>query len=172
MATTKANPSISVELSAPVKMNENHNLDTFDCGEDSINEYLKKKALKAQMAKTATVVVTCIKGTETVVGYYTLSAGSTLRANVVPKKAQRNSPDQHPVTILGRMGVCKSLQGTGLSYDLLEDAIHRALSASEEIASTALVVHPLNERLVRFYEKAEFIRCPQLSPISMMLPFT
>ncbi|WP_339433256.1 hypothetical protein [Pseudomonas sp. EA_65y_Pfl2_P78] len=172
MLRETAAKAISLELSAPVKLTENHDLETFDCGEDSINEYLKKKAIKAQIAKTATVLVVCIKNSNTVVGYYTLSNGTIMRADVVPKKAQRNSPDQHPITILGRMGVCKTLQGTGLSLDLIQDAVLRALTASEEVASTALVVHPLNESLVGLYEKAGFLRCPQLSSITMMLPFT
>lgn len=167
-----AEQALSLELNAPVKLNEIHNLEPFDCGEETINEYLKKKALRAQASKTATVLVTCIKGTNTVVGYYTLSSGTIMRANVVPKKAQRNSPDQHPITVLGRMGVCRTLQGTGLSLDLIQDAVLRAISASEDVASTALIVHPLNDRLVGLYEKVGFIRCPQLSPITMMLPFT
>lgn len=161
-----------MELTRPARLDETHDLSTFDCGEDSINEYLVKKALKAQRAKHASVFVTCIKGTQTVVGYYTLSSGQVLRSSVVPKKAQRNSPDMHPVTILGRMGVCKSAQGQGLSHDLLKDALERSIWASDAVASTALVVHPLNERLASFYEKAGFIRCDPLSPISMMLPFT
>lgn len=172
MRPEAAEQTLSLELSAPVKLNETHNVDPFDCGEESINEYLKKKAIKAQASKTATVLVTCIKGTNTVVGYYTLSNGTIMRADVVPKKAQRNSPQQHPITVLGRMGVCKTLQGTGLSLDLIQDAVLRALAASEEVASTALVVHPLNDRLVGLYEKAGFLRCPQISPITMMLPFT
>lgn len=172
MATTIAEQAVPLELSAPVKLNETHDVDSFDCGEDSINEYLKKKAIKAQLTKTATVLVTCIKGSNTVVGYYTLSNGTIMRADVVPKRAQRNSPDQHPITILGRMGVCKTFQGTGLSLDLIQDAVLRALTVSEEVASTALVVHPLNEQLVGLYEKAGFIRSPQISAITMMLPFT
>ncbi len=92
MPTKTAEQTVPLELSAPVKLDETHDLDTFDCGEDSINEFLKKKALKAQAAKTATVFVVCIKGTNTVVGYHTLSSGTIMRANVVPKKAQRNSP--------------------------------------------------------------------------------
>ena len=92
MRPEAAEQTLSLELSAPVKLNETHNLDPFDCGEESINEYLKKKAIKAQASKTATVLVTCIKGTNTVVGYYTLSNGTIMRADVVPKKAQRNAP--------------------------------------------------------------------------------
>ena len=126
-----------MELTRPAKLDETHDLSTFDCGEDSINEYLVKKALKSQRAKHASVFVTCIKGTATVVGYYTLSSGQVLRSSVVPKKAQRNLPDMHPVTLLGRMGVCINAQGQGLSHDLLKDAIKRSLWASDAVASTA-----------------------------------
>ncbi|EJN31345.1 hypothetical protein PMI35_01480 [Pseudomonas sp. GM78] len=172
MSSPTTRTTTPVELSAPEKLSVSHDLSAFDCGDESINEYLTKRALKAQNAKHASVFVTCIKGTSTVVGYYTLSNGVVMRADVMPKRAQRNSPDQHPVTILGRMGVCKTAQGTGLSLDLLKDAIIRAISASSDVASTALLVHPLTDRLVGYYEKAGFIRCPQLSPITMMLPFT
>lgn len=172
MSSPTARTTTPVELSAPEKLTVSHDLSAFDCGEESINEYLTKKAIKAQNAKHASVFVTCIKGTSTVVGYYTLSNGVVMRADVMPKRAQRNSPDQHPVTILGRMGVCKTAQGTGLSLDLLKDAIIRAIAASSDVASTALLVHPLTDRLVGYYEKGGFIRCPQLSPITMMLPFT
>lgn len=170
MSAPTAGKAVSLELTAPEKLKAIHDLSAFDCGDDSINQYLTKKASKAQDSRFATVFVTCLKGSKTVVGYYTLSSAMIIRANVVPKKAQRNSPDQHPMTILGRMGVCKSAQGTGLSIDLLRDAIIRAIAASGEVGSTALVVHPLNERLVALYEKAGFIRSPQLSPITMMLP--
>ena len=122
MSSSTIRTTPSVELSAPEKLTVSHDLGFFDCGEESINEYLTKRALKAQNAKHASVFVTCIKGTSTVVGYYTLSNGMVMRADVMPKRAQRNSPDQHPVTILGRMGVCKTAQGTGLSLDLLRDA--------------------------------------------------
>ncbi|VVP95003.1 hypothetical protein [Pseudomonas fluorescens] len=54
--------------------------------------------------------------------------------------------------------------------DLLRDAIIRTIAAASEVGTTALVVHPLNERLVTLYEKAGVIRSPQLSPITMMLP--
>ncbi|NBA96555.1 GNAT family N-acetyltransferase [Pseudomonas sp. R5(2019)] len=170
MSTPSVRKAESLELTAPEKLNESHDLSAFDCGDDSINEYLTKRAAKAQSAKHATVFVTCIRGSKTVVGYYTLSSGMIMRAGVVPRKAQRNSPDQHPITILGRMGVCKTAQRTGLSRDLLRDAIVRSINASNEIGSTALVVHPLNEQLAQFYEKAGFIRSPCLSAITMMLP--
>ncbi|KPA94178.1 MULTISPECIES: GNAT family N-acetyltransferase [Pseudomonas] len=116
------------------------------------------------------VYVICLKGTRRVVGCYTLSNGSIMRAHVTPRSRQRNSPAQHPVTILGRMGVDLAIQRNGYAIDLLQDAIERCINAAETVGSTAVLVHPLNERLADFYARhAGFATCPDLSPITMML---
>lgn len=161
----------TVELRAPERLNSEHILDQFDSGEPSINDYLQRQAHKAQAAKQAVVYVVCRKDTSVVVGFYTLSSGSIARENVVPKSHQRNSPSVHPVTLLGRMGITQAAQGQGFAIDLLQDAIERAISASNTIGSSAVIVHPLNERLSSFYIKyAGFVACPELSPITLMLP--
>lgn len=160
-----------MELTAPQKLTAIHNLSEFDCGEKSINDYLILQALKAQTAKQAVVYVVLRNGTNQVVGFYTLSNGAICRSAVVPKSRQRNSPSQHPVTILGRMGVSIEAQGQGYSIDLLKDAIQRAITASSVVGSTAVIVHPLDDRLAAFYAKyAGFVPCPDISPITMMLP--
>jgi hypothetical protein len=56
-----------------------------------------------------------------------------------------------------------------MSLDLIQNAVVRVLTASEEVGSTALVGHPLHEGLMGLYEKSGFIRCPQLSSITLML---
>lgn len=158
-----------LELSAPEKLNDLHDVSTFDCGEDSINEYLHKNARKAQERKHAVVYVSCFAGTRVVAAYYTLSNGSVARENVL-KSLQRNSPALHPVTILGRMGVTKTAQGNMFSVDLLQDALARCIEASSAVGSSAVIVHPLTDKLAKFYEKyAGFTPCPQLSPLTMML---
>lgn len=170
MLNSTAQPAQALELTAPVKLNDQHILDQFDSGNASIDNYLQKMARKAQAAKHSAVYVSCFKGTLIVAGYYTLSNGSTERNNVVPKSRQRNSPSDYPVTLLGRMGVTRTAQGNGFGADLLQDAVERAITASGTVGSSAIVVHPLNERLASFYSKhAGFIPCPQISPITLML---
>ncbi|WP_426781044.1 hypothetical protein [Pseudomonas syringae] len=168
-----ANPPESqneMALSAPEKLTEQHDVSEFENEELSIEEYLKKRALIQQLQKLAIVYVVCFSGTKKVAGYYTLSSGSCVRANIVPKNLQRNTPDIHPVTILGRMGITRAAQGRGYGIDLLHDALSRAIIASENVASSAVVVHPLTERLAQFYTKhAGFQRCPELSPMTMIL---
>lgn len=158
-----------MELSPPEKLNDLHDVTQFDCGEPSINEYLHKTARKAQQQKHAVVYVSCFAGTRVVAAYYTLSNGSVAREHV-PKSLQRNSPSQHPVTILGCMGVTRDAQGSGYSIDLLQDAISRSIQASQVVGSSAIIVHPLTDRLAEFYEKhAGFRPCPEISPLTMVL---
>ncbi|MBK4998778.1 hypothetical protein IAE37_001054 [Pseudomonas sp. S31] len=162
--------ALPLELSKPEKLNSFHDFSDFDCGESSINEYLHKHARKAQENKQAVVFVACFKGTNRVAAFYTLSSGSIAREFVVPKKLQRNTPNVHPATILGRMGVTLRAQGSGFAEGLLQDAIRRVLISAEEIGTAALLVHPLNPSLAEFYEKkAGFVRCPYISPLTMML---
>ena len=160
----------SVELSKPVKLSEVHDFTGFDCGERSINEYLHKQARKAQQEKLAVVYVTCFKDTCQVAGFYTLSSGSIARQSVLPRRLQRNTPTSHPATLLGRMGVTLVAQGYGFAEGLLQDAIFRVMASTEVVASSAIMVHPLDEALADFYaRKAGFVRCPDLSPLTMML---
>lgn len=170
MPTSSAESQNEMALSAPEKLTEKHDVSEFDCGEPSINEYLKKRAIAAQLQKQAVVYVACFAGTNIVAAFYTLSNGSIPRPDIVPKKLQRNTPDFHPVTILGRMGITQAAQGHGYAVDLLQDAMLRATIASETVASSAVVVHPLTERLAQFYAKyADFERNPDLSPLTMMV---
>lgn len=170
MPKTTAAKAETLELSAPQKLTDEHDLSGFDCGEASINDYLLKRALKAQLQKHSIAYVVCLAGTSKVVGFYTLSNGSIARNLVAPRRHQRNSPEMHPVTVLGRMGVSAVAQGRGYAVDLLQDALERCLAASEVVGSTAVLVHPLNQRLANFYAKhAGFVPCPTISPLTMML---
>ncbi|WP_296261402.1 MULTISPECIES: hypothetical protein [unclassified Pseudomonas] len=160
----------TLELSPPEKLEESHVADQFESGEDSIDDYIRNKALKAQQAKHAMVYVVCFKDTNIIAGYYTLSNSAVDRRHGATAELRRNAPDPLPVTVLGRMGVTAKASGRGLSLGLLADAIERCIIASEIIGSAAVIVHPLNERLAAYYAKhAGFIPCPDLSPMTMML---
>lgn len=170
MSTNPAELQDSMALSAPEKLTEQHDLSEFESGEPAIDEYLKKRALVAQLQKQAVVYVICFTDTKKVAGYYTLSCGLCARADIVPKRLQRNTSDIYPISLLGRMGITQVAQRQGFAIDLLHDAMSRAIIASETVASSAVIVHPLTARLAHFYAKhAGFEQCPDLSPMTMMV---
>jgi len=171
MCQGTAGQAKTLELSPPEKLGSHHVTEHFDCGEASIDDYLQNKALKAQEAKHAMVYVVCFKDTHEVAGFYTLSNSAVDRRHGATAKIRRNAPNPLPVTVLGRMGVTASAGGRGLSLALLADAIERCILASEVIGSTAIIVHPLTQSLGEYYAKyGGFIPCPDLAPMTMMLP--
>lgn len=102
-----------------------------------------------------------------VVGYYTLAAGA-----VAPESAtggvRRNMPDPIPVLVLGRLAVAQRAQGLKLGAALLQDAVLRANTVSENAGVRALLVHALRESARAFYEHYGFQESP-LNPMTLML---
>jgi GNAT superfamily N-acetyltransferase len=154
-------------LRQPEKLNDQHDFSQFDCGETSINEYAHR-AGKAAKSRHAVIYVTCEIGTLNVKGFYTLSSGSVQR-DLAPKNLQRNAMNEFPVTILGRLGVDKAYQGSGVGLDLLQDALTRAINASQIVGSRAVLVHALDPRLAAFYTKHAGFKPSPVSPLTLFM---
>lgn len=66
-----------------------------------------------------------------------------------------------PVILLGRLARDIKEKGTGLGEHLLLDALFRAFNLSQEsIGAMAVVVDPVSEYAVKFYEKNGFEQLP------------
>jgi GNAT superfamily N-acetyltransferase len=104
-----------------------------------------------------------------VAGFYTLSSLSIASAEL-PEKLAKRLPSRLPIpaTLLGRMGIHLNWQGKGFGADLLMDALHRALRASQTVASWAVVVDA-KQGARDFYLKHEFAPFPA-SPSRLFLP--
>ena len=76
-------------LSSPVPLEALHDLSAFDCGAPALNEYLKKYALVNHQNQSARTYV-ATRGAS-VVGYYTLAAGSVRREDESPFPAGDHS---------------------------------------------------------------------------------
>lgn len=151
-------------------LNSNHQRKQFDCGETSLNTYLQQYArqnIKLRINKV--FVATPIDSARTVMGYYTLSAGSIGVENL-PQAQKRRLPNYPvPVALLGRLAVDKNYQGQCLGTILLADAIKRVEQASEVLAVYAIVVDALNPSAAEFYQQFGFIVFPE-KPLKLFLP--
>jgi GNAT superfamily N-acetyltransferase len=65
------------------------------------------------------------------------------------------------VILLARLGLDRSVQGTGLGGDLLKDALARCAAAADEIGGRAVLVHAKDERASAFYERYGFVPLEQ-----------
>lgn len=146
-----------VPISAPGLLAEHHELEDFNCGEASLDEWLKKRA-RANQTGGASRVFVCCEGNR-VAGYYALSS-SSVTAAVVPGRFRRNMPDPIPVVLLGRLAIDAAWQGKGLGRSLFRDAAMRVSHAAEAIGVRGIVVHAISDDARKFYLALGFTECP------------
>lgn len=151
-------------------LNANHQRKQFDCGDDSLNSYLQQYARQNVKHRINKVfVATDSTSPLTILGYYTLSAGS-VRASDLPDEHKRRLPNYPvPVALLGRLAVDKNHQGQGLGSILLADAIQRVEQASAVMAVYAVVVDALKPTAAEFYQQFGFIELPEQA-LKLFLP--
>jgi GNAT superfamily N-acetyltransferase len=155
-----------LQLVAPVPLAAAHALDAFDCGEPSLNEWLKRRALANQSSGASRTFVVADE-TAKVLGYYALAAGGVSH-DLATSGVRRNMPDPVPVLVLGRLAVDRSAQGVRLGSALLQDAVKRAAAVAENAGVRALLVHALQDRAKSFYEGYGFQPSP-IHPMTLML---
>jgi len=135
-------------ISKPELLNDGHDRAQFNCGNETLNEWLIRRALKNQGSGASRTFVICNE--DRVIGYYALASGSIERP-IAPKTIARNMPDPIPVTVLGRLAVDLQFQGQRLGAALLKDSILRTVLVSRNIGVRAMLVHAISEDAKRFY---------------------
>jgi GNAT superfamily N-acetyltransferase len=148
---------MSVRLSAPESLGGDHQIDTFDCGEPVLDEWLRRRARANQAAGASRTYVVC--EAKRVVAYYALASGAIAQAGV-PGRFRRNMPDPIPVAVLARLAVDRNYQGRGLGQALFRDAARRVANAAETIGIRGIVVHAISEEARKFYIALGFDPCP------------
>jgi len=144
-------------LSAPALLAEHHEVDRFACGEDSLDEWLKKRARANQAGGASRVFVTCEE--QRVVGFYALSS-SAITPTITPGRFRRNMPDPIPVALLGRLAIDRGWQGHGIGRALFRDAALRVSQAAETIGIRGIAVHAISDKARKFYLALGFTECP------------
>jgi len=151
-------------------LNASHQRKQFDCGDASLNSYLQQYARQNVKHRINKVfVATDQVFAQTILGYYTLSAGS-IRVDDLPPAHKRRLPNYPvPVALLGRLAVNQQHQGQRLGTVLLADAVQRVEQASEVLAVYAIVVDALNPSAAEFYRQFGFIAFSE-QPLKLFLP--
>jgi len=153
-------------IRAPEPLGQHHDTQSFDCGDPGLNDWLRKRARKAEHAGSARTYVVCTSDNR-VIGYCSLAAGAINQENV-PGRVKRNMPDPVPVILLGRLAVDNNFKGHGIGSGLLKDALQRAVSAAGTIGARAVLVHALDESARTFYQKHGLYESPT-SELTLMV---
>jgi len=157
---------VSVQLSVPQSLAATHLLDGFNCGEPSLDDWLRRRALTNHLNGASRTFVV-VDSDQCVLGYYALAAGAVAHQDAT-SAVRRNMPDPVPVMVLARLAVDARVQGIKLGAALLQDAVTRVRSVAENAGVRALLVHALNERAKQFYEYYGF-RASPVDSMTLML---
>ncbi|EMW9997636.1 GNAT family N-acetyltransferase [Salmonella enterica] len=127
-------------ISSPEPLHAGHILTPFCCGVDSMDNWLKQRAMKNQTTGASRTFV-CCGSDSSVLAYYSL-ASSAVTTNTDPGRFRRNMPDPIPIVVLGRLAVDKSLHG--------------------------MLVHALSDEAREFYQRVGFVPSP-MDPMMLMV---
>lgn len=150
----------------PERLESRHELDEFDCGVDSLNDYLKRRAASDQSSEKSRTYVVC-RG-NTVVGYFTLSAASIEAQDATIRAAKGQGAQPVPAVLIGRLAVDLTERGRGVGEELLLEALMKAAHAADTIGARVVLVHALDQCARDFYARYGFEPSPT-DPLHLMM---
>lgn len=137
-------------------LSADHDRSAFSCGQESLDEFLKRYAGQNQKTGISKTYVAVRPGHKQVGGYCSISAGA-VHFEHIPEELRKRLPKYPvPVAHLGRLAVDASAQGRGLGEFLLLDALARIVQAADSIAIHAVEVVAIDDAARRFYLKYGF----------------
>lgn len=145
-------------LSPVEKLSIEHDTESFDCGLEELNRFLKKFAFASQQANSAQTYVTMRGGI--VVGYYSLAVGVAERQSVPERVGKGLARHLTPLMVLARLAVDLREQGWGIGKGLLKYALIRTAQAADIAGIRALFAVAKDERARAFYEHFNFDPSP------------
>jgi GNAT superfamily N-acetyltransferase len=145
-------------LRAPESLDARHQLDTFDCGKPTLNNWLIHHARQAQGCGSAKTFV--VADDRRVAAYFSLTVGQidTLDAPDRIRKGMGQYPI--PVVILARLAVDRAYHGQGIGAGMLRDAVRRTMLIAEQAGIRAMLTHPIDAKATEFYTRFGFIASP------------
>ncbi len=155
----------SVTLSAPDLLTVDCELEAFISGVDSLDSWLKRRAMKNQATGASRTFVAC--DGRRVAAYYALAL-SAVTVVEATGRFRRHMPDPVPVVVLGRLAVDNSFQDQGVGRALVRDAGYRVIQAADAIGIRGLLVHALSAEAKSFYEHIGF-DASALDPMTLMI---
>ena len=150
-------------------VSRDHNRSGFDCGNDALNQYLKKIArqhLNKGLARTFVLVDDNIP-TE-ILGFFTL-VSCEIFVDKLPRKYAKKYPSRAPAAKLARLAVAKDRQRQGLGTHMMINAVERVIRVSQDLGIIGFFVDAKDNKAKVYYEQFGFIQLPD-NPLELFLP--
>lgn len=137
--------------------NDNCTVNTFDCGKEPLNKFLKNKAIKCQKRSEFRTFIAQIEGYKQCAGYYALQVGSDTVPDIRKHKdSYVGSYVSFPAVNLSYLAVDKKFQGQGLGKLLLQDVLVKIAAMADHVGFYALTVQAIDSETAEFYSKLGF----------------
>jgi GNAT superfamily N-acetyltransferase len=146
-----------------------HDREAFDCGDEAVNEFLRRYARKSHERGGAKTFLAMADADKAILSFYSLSPASVDYART-PEIVRRGlARHDVPAFRLARLAVDRRFQGRGIGGQLLLAAGRRCLLAAAEVGGVVLVIDAKNERVAAWY--ASYGAVPLLdAPLTLALP--
>lgn len=149
----------------PELLASHHGIEDFDCGDEALNEWLRRRAPRNQRERSSRTWV--VTDGARVVAFYASSTAVVAHTEAT-RRAARNQPDPLPAMLLGRLAVDRGHQGQGLAAALLKHFLLKALEVAALTAVRLVLVHAMNDRAAGFYRHFGFEPSP-IDDLTLML---
>jgi ribosomal protein S18 acetylase RimI-like enzyme len=143
-----------------VRLSAEFDLEAFDCGEPTYNDWLVRHAAASVKAGVCAVyLLVAAEGTQTrVVGYYAISPAQLVRDDA-PHSMTRGWPHTVPAWRLGKLAVHVDLRAdtvTQWGRQLLRHAVETIVGVAEAGGGKVIIVDADNPGLLGFYQRNGF----------------
>lgn len=138
-------------------INEKHNLDNFSCEIETIDKYLKSRALNDNKQLLSKTYVVTEKGN--VIAFCTLILHSLRDAEKEFFIDKDKCKEQRvPALLIGQIGVDKNFKGHGIGASLIKKMIKDAITINKYVHFPVIIIDAHKETLVSYYEEKGFTR--------------
>lgn len=152
-----------------VVLNEKHDRNTFDCGLEPLNDYLKRTARQhAEKGISKTFVLIEDLQPSIILGFMSLMV-CELQSERLPQQYAKKFPNIVPIAKIGRLAISKYHQRQGLGSLLMADAMKKIIDISNTVGIIGLFVDAKDNLAKKYYEKYGFIHLRD-EPLFLFLP--
>lgn len=140
------------------RLEEFDDVESFDCGDEPLNNYLRRHAWTNQHKSSIGVTYVAIEESapHAVLGYFTLATSSVPRDRLPKKHVRGLPPYDLPLILLARLAVDRRFKSKGLGHALISEAFKITLRVAGEVGCRCIIADAYRDR-VGWYAKYGFI---------------
>lgn len=139
------------------QLGDQHQFDEFDCGNQTLNSWLREQAQRADSSGIAHVCVWTPIREQKVCAYYAICPTEVIRNDAGISGSLAGGYSRIPGYLIARLALDVSFHGQGYGAQLLLDALDKIVRAAEIGGGRLIVVDAIDDEAYEFYEHFDFI---------------